>query len=280
MIHYKEITRHFYVLVDDELAIEYSDDYKSLLNRTSNIKKGTECCHIDIMFDRVTFVYPASKFNSIPIFDVVSMDGERHAKSYIFFSQNSYVDSVAKMLKTIGFKPFTKRGHDSIEINESSIIVPILRISSSASLYVSIDKTERNLIECTKFALFENDIPVIDCSFQYESGRVVKAIKSNDSLLFQVSSNETECIALVDFENALRLHTMCYRPKGFRWCKSSLYIRMMCYSLIDLLLLDKTRGTKSKLQNLRRELNKNKYSEEYCTAILIDLINIIIYKKI
>lgn len=280
MIYYKEQRDKCFWLVSDKEDIEYSRDFTIMYNRTRGISKRATACHIDVLSERITFVYPEVDSNTVPVFDVMTADGVMHSQSTTFFSQNWYADSVAKMLKTIGYEPYTKTAFNSIDITDRYINVPLFQVNNSACLFVAIEKNKENLVRCTKFFMQEENISIVDCFHDENITERLSITKDSERILFEIKSYLTDCSIKVDIENALKIHQAHYQPRGFRWCKETSFLRDICLNLIDFFVDYNKRGLKSNLIKLKRELNKNSRSHEHCETILVSLISLLISKNI
>jgi hypothetical protein len=191
-----------------------------------------------------------------------------------------YADSVAKMLKTIGYEPYTKTAFNSIDITDRYINVPLFNVNNSACLFVAIEKNKENLVSCTKILMQEGNISIVDCFYDDNITERLSITKDSERILFEIKSYLTDCSIKVDIENALKIHQAHYQPRGFRWCKNPSFLRDMCLCLMDYFIGYNKRGLKSQLLQLKRDLHKHKYSYEYCETVLVGIINLLISKNI
>lgn len=273
MIYYNEVKKGLFLLFKDDRLIEYSSDFIKGYNRTLNKEFDADFQTLDILDESITFVYPFMP--AIPAYPIKTIDGTIHYPDKYLHSQDTNANNLIRMLIALGYDAYTKRVSHDIDVTDAYIRVPILKVSSSASLFVSFPHNGYNMARYTAHLLKEDSLSFHHVSYNPECSDISVHIE-NGILMLDIPVYKTECVVTCDIVNALRLEELKY-VSTFRF-KHRIISSLVCFFEGE--GFSKIKGLKSNLRKLRGEMRMHRSSDEHASSLLVSLLNLLIRKNI
>lgn len=256
MYYYKEVEKNSFVLMDS--------DFGCIIKNPTTIT-----CYV--LDDKISFTYDYwLGFHNLQI---EKLDGVSAYQKYHTCSNSLVGETLILLLEALGYKSYSAKG-DSIYVGDR-ISIPVYKLSSTTSIFVSIQKSDENLNKITKLPYYNSD----DCFFHVYCNEPTFHNYVNpfirNGILF-VSCGSASGGHLGVYRLGRSLDFVRYYS-DIKW--ESVFLCVIEF-LEDYFQSLNIKGRKGKFLHYKRRFTKKFCSEDEATLVFNDYINELIQKRI